>query len=391
MQHSSSALMGNGVVNVTNNKAKIPLLLKGTWHVPGSGLLKVDDDYIDKLCTNYKQNVLGHNPYVTFGHLTDSLEENSIDGERKRGDLEEIVLENDVVYGIYKLKDETYNLIVNGDYEYSSPEIRQNFRDKATGELKGPVLLRTALTNSPFMPFSDNKITLLSQSADANDSDPAPSFYIKLSTNIEQVSQQPMTTTPSENNTSVESPKTGAPSFDLSALESLLERQAATLSESVNALKTTFTTELEALKAKTDGIEATFAKRLENVTEEIKDKAKQIEATSQYVTLLSSSEKAARLNQKLNTLFTDYGVAPSALKYAKDLIQGAPDEVIKLSVNGQETVASLEDRIVELIKLSANAVPSSSQLGTPTPGEQQGYMKNLIAKNREAATKKAGK
>ncbi len=70
--------------DISSNKAKIPILLKGNWHVPGYGPLLVTDSYIDKVIENFNSNVLGFKPYATLGHLTDSPDPESVDGERKK-------------------------------------------------------------------------------------------------------------------------------------------------------------------------------------------------------------------------------------------------------------------------------------------------------------------
>ena len=240
--------------NISETKAKIPLLIKGNWHVPGYGLMRVTDNYIEKLKDNYKSNVLGFKPYATLGHPTDSPDPASIDGERKRGDLEDIVVENDIVYGVYDINLETYNLIKNGDYEYSSPEIQQNFKDKVTGESRGPTLLRTALTNAPFMPFNDNKIVALSQSNNTNDEEIISPICIKLSTTISVNTQtiEPtietkteqeyikMSTTPIEvTSPSVSTSPEVKQSVDIEAiLTKVLSTQAETFTNTLNSLTT---------------------------------------------------------------------------------------------------------------------------------------------------------
>ena len=447
---------------ITETRAKIPLLLKGNWNVPGFGLMSVTDEYIDKLTDNFKSNVLGFVPYATLGHLTDSPDPASIDGERKRGDLKEIVREGDIVYGIYDIKAETYQLLKNRDYEYSSPEIQQNFRDKITGELKGPTLLRTALTNAPFMPFNDNKIVTLSQQNDDNNT---TSVYIKLSTNtdnnvqIEEVKQevsvqtvieipslvetemptiieplQPIETVeldievktaeaaeiiteplqiktqdikmPTNTNESVSTlevkdavatPIQSAPnSFDLEAiLNKVIASQQVSINSTIEALTSKFNETLEAVNTKTAETIASIASKVDELATQVSTvaiKADEIDRTSQYITALSSSEKAKEMNSKLNNLFEKHNVSPAALSLAKSIITNASgDSVVKLSVNGTDREVSLEDSLIELIKLSSNVAPAEVQLGAQSTAPKASYINSVIEANNAKAKAKAGK
>ena len=446
---------------ITETRAKIPLLLKGNWNVTGFGLMSVTDEYIDKLTDNFKSNVLGFVPYATLGHLTDSPDPASIDGERKRGDLKEIVREGDIVYGIYDINAETYQLLKNRDYEYSSPEIQQNFRDKVTGELKGPTLLRTALTNAPFMPFNDNKIVTLSQQNDDNNT---TSVYIKLSTNTDNIiqadevkqelSESPIQTIietpplvetetittvelvqpvelielktevlktteiiteplqiktqdikmPTNTNESVSTPEVkdtvitpiqSAPnSFDLEAiLNKVIASQQVSINSTIEALTSKFNETLEAVNTKTAETIASIANKVDELATQVSTvavRADEIDRTSQYITALSSSEKAKEMNSKLNNLFEKHNVSPAALSLAKSIITNATgDSIVKLSVNGTDKEVSLEDSLIELIKLSSNVAPNEIQLGAQSAPPKASYINNVIEANLAKA--KAGK
>jgi hypothetical protein len=389
--------------NISETKAKIPLLIKGNWHVPGYGLMKVTDSYIEKLKDNYKSNVLGFKPYATLGHPTDSPDPASIDGERKRGDLEDIVVENDIVYGVYDINLETYNLIKNGDYEYSSPEIQQNFKDKVTGESKGPTLLRTALTNAPFMPFNNNKIVALSQSNNTNDEEIISPICIKLSTTISVNTQtieptiEPkteqeyikMSTNPIEvTSPSVSTPPEVKPSVDIEAiLTKVLSTQAETFTNTLNSLTTKFDESVNNVISQTSETVAALASEVQSMKSQVSDvltKANEFDKTAQYVTSLSSSDKARQLNSKLKGLF-DSGVTPAAISLTKKLIENEGNSVVKLSINGAETDVSFEDSLIELVKLSSTSFQDEFQVGAQSTPVKANYINQVIEANRAKA------
>lgn len=389
--------------NISETKAKIPLLIKGNWHVPGYGLMRVTDNYIEKLKDNYKSNVLGFKPYATLGHPTDSPDPASIDGERKRGDLEDIVVENDIVYGVYDINLETYNLIKNGDYEYSSPEIQQNFKDKVTGESKGPTLLRTALTNAPFMPFNDNKIVALSQSNNTNDEEIISPICIKLSTTISVNTQtiEPtietkteqeyikMSTNPIEVTTpSVSTSPEVKQSVDIEAiLTKVLSTQAETFTNTLNSLTTKFDESVNNVISQTSETVAALASEVQSMKSQVSDvltKANEFDKTAQYVTSLSSSDKARQLNSKLKGLF-DSGVTPAAISLTKKLIENEGNSVVKLSINGTETDVSFEDSLIELVKLSSTSFQDEFQVGAQSTPVKANYINQVIEANRAKA------
>ncbi len=403
--------------DITETRAKIPLLIKGNWHVPGFGLMSVTDEYIDTLTNNFKDNVLGFKPYATLGHPTDSPDPASIDGDRKRGDLEDIVKEGDVVYGIYNINKETYDLLRNGDYEYSSPEIQQNFKDKQTGKVMGPTLLRTALTNAPFMPFNDSKAVLLSQQA----SDIAPMF-IKLSTNIDTTTTEEEviietqletieTEVVEENKNPLiietkmtlqeevkapESLKVETASIDLEAiLGRVVEAQQKSIATTIETVTAKFNESLEAINTKTaESVNSVMStvQELSSKVEGLATKAQEIDKTTQFVTALSSSEKARELNSKLNSLFETQRVSPAALSLAKSIITSADSSsVVKLSSNAGDKEVAFDDSIIELIRLSANIAPQVEQTGAVGEAKKESYIQNVIQANLEKAKAKATK
>jgi hypothetical protein len=139
---------------------RVPIAKKGQWYHEGYGIISFSHNDFENIISNFNNKVLGHSPYLTYGHLDE--EHNSTDSARKRGDFIELSIDGDTLYGICEAKDETYESVKNEEYEFCSVEVIRNFKDKESGYNLGTVLLRTALTNSPFLPELD-KVEALSQ------------------------------------------------------------------------------------------------------------------------------------------------------------------------------------------------------------------------------------
>jgi hypothetical protein len=138
---------------------KIPLVRVGRWAHKAAKIIEFSISDLNQIIKNFKEDILQHKPYLTYGHV---LEPYSADSHRKKGDLLDLSIENDVLYGYFKPNPSTYQSILDGDYEFASVEYVKEHIDPKTGDNVGMVLLRTALTNSPFLP-GDIKIQALSQ------------------------------------------------------------------------------------------------------------------------------------------------------------------------------------------------------------------------------------
>lgn len=140
---------------------KVPLVRVGRWAHKAARIIQFSLSDLKQLIQNFRDDVLQHKPYLTYGHV---LEPYSSDSHRKKGDLIDMAIENDVLYGYFKANPSTYESVLNGDYEFASVEYVRDHIDPKTGNNVGMVLLRTALTNSPFLP-GDIKIEALSQNS----------------------------------------------------------------------------------------------------------------------------------------------------------------------------------------------------------------------------------
>ena len=145
------------------NQIKVPLAKVGKWKHSTYGEVTFTEKDLNQLAENYKNNATGFTPYVTFGHLDE--EHHSTDSARKRGDMNDVIIEDNVAYGIFNVNKKVYDSVLNKEFTYSSGEFNRNFMDKE-GNRVGTTLLRAALTNSPFIPFGDVKIEALSTNSE---------------------------------------------------------------------------------------------------------------------------------------------------------------------------------------------------------------------------------
>ena len=118
------------------NQIKVPLAKVGNWQHPSYGEVTFTEKDLKQLKTNYQKNATGFVPYVTFGHLDE--EHHSTDSARKRGDMKDVVIENDVAYGIFDVNEKVYESVLDGEYEYASGEFNRNFMDKEGKEQGSP-------------------------------------------------------------------------------------------------------------------------------------------------------------------------------------------------------------------------------------------------------------
>lgn len=199
------------------NQIKVPFVKTGAWKHDVYGEVKFTEQDIQQLVDNYKKNVTGFTPYLTLGHLDE--EPNSTDSHRKRGDLRDIIIEDNTAFGVFDVNDEIYESIQKGEYEYSSGEFNRKFTDKESGQEVGTAVIRVALTNSPFLPFGDQKVQALSDNAEScPETKENYVFLLSIDTSKSEATQEEK---PSE---SAEEPKND---------ETVVEEQPQALSETV--------------------------------------------------------------------------------------------------------------------------------------------------------------
>lgn len=379
------------LVQLSDGIARIPVAKKGEFHHRSYGKIHFSEKDYEDIKRNFEDDVLGFNPYATQGHLRQEFETESeyldqilsTDAQLKKGNLLTLEEEEDILWATYKVKDSTYELLKNGELEYSSGEFIRNFIDKKTGKNLGTVLARTALTNAPFIPFKDKKIQTLSQSTD-NSSHSVENFVFKLSTESiqtdlaeevnsinEEVQETPQeldkanTELPTEpindNNKNptmstetlpIEEIKIDKPSevsgFDLTEL---VKQATLKVSEEVTAKYDEILSKsglvIDALSAKNEELTA----KLAELTSKFVTQDQAVQAFSNSI---SFQEKQARNNELVRQ-----GVAPAQVEKFSLIVDalevaGASKNVIQLSTsvveNGQQVSKQVDKGISEAIK-----------------------------------------
>jgi hypothetical protein len=402
---------------LSNGMVKIPIAKKGSWFHDVHGLVSFTDNDFTEIKRESSKEVLGFTPYITYGHPT-NLPYESVDAELKKGDLTGWEEKDDVLFGLFDAKEDVVSLINNKDYEYSSGEFLRNYKDKFTGQNKGTVLMRVALTNSPFIPFGDTKVEALSTNANSTqDCLPKPiSYVIKLSTDIQENINTPIKEDlPEINMSEVKTPdqlatevveklipeiKEVKPEVSVAPVEvkETVPVQTAPVID-FNALLEKFTAQalentkiaVNAVKAESEAVISGLKSQLETVTNQLTETR---EVTQAFSTSLTNQARAQEQRELLGN-----GVKPTLIQKFSQ-IQSAIETkqtVVKLSTqaaNGQvvESEQSVINLIKELLVDAVNSEPVNlqqfGQSATKVPAYGlQGAINNKVEENRAKASK----
>lgn len=354
---------------VQSTQIKIPLALEGKWYHPRYGDVKISREDLVRMKDNFDSNVLGHSPYITYGHIKDVSPSYSkvdtVDADLKKGDIIEMTIEGNTLFGISNVSNETSSLIESGQYEYNSPEIISNFKSKVNGEDLGPVIMRTSLTNSPFLPMN-NRVTLLSQSADASKTLP---LIIKLSSTMtESINAESPEVVSQE-------PKEKETNGNINIAEII---QATT-----NSLSNVWASQADAMRASYETAIAELQGTVAGLKKDLEAQKKVAFSFSQRLT----EEEAAKRNSHL----ASKGVPPALISKFSLIADSiaASEEVVKFSQGESEIQLSVLQAIEDLLIESCEKVDVKqygySAATAPTSLEDQ--LLELARRNKNQATK----
>lgn len=129
---------------------KIPFFRLGTWKHPVYGDLKIDQKIFDQIIANFKNGVLGQEPFIRIGH---DLPTKKVFGDAEAlAWVKEICQESDVLVAMAEpVGEEIENLIKEKRYRFASAEYTERGKNRETGEEVGALLSAIALTNEPFL------------------------------------------------------------------------------------------------------------------------------------------------------------------------------------------------------------------------------------------------
>lgn len=379
----SSAAVGDASIELLKGKIRVPQAKIGTWKHNTYGEVTFTMEKFTEAITNFENDVLGFEPYLTFGHPIESSDANSytefietakaLDGQRKRGDLEQLRIEGDMLVGYYTPKPEAYDAVSRGEYEYSSGEFLTNFTDKKTGVNRGTVLVRTALTNAPFIPHRE-KVVALSQSPQT-----IAGAVFKLSAVIPEQTISNQTTMQDE----IIMETTETPESD-GATEPSLTATKDALDSIRLSLEAVYEEKLAAMsKAQSDVID-TLTKQLETIEEKLSMTQSVAQAYSTEVSVREKADRAKRLQSK--------GVPPALIErfsLLADALQSG-SRVIKLSTEagGERDVTN---ELEELLNIAVNSQPvvvqQFGQSAATRPSGLEAQLRELAQKNWDSAKK----
>ena len=379
----SSAAVGDASIELLKGKLRVPQAKIGTWKHNTYGEVTFTIEKFTEAITNFENDVLGFEPYLTFGHPIESSDVDSydefieiaeaLDGQRKRGDLEQLRIEGDMLVGYYTPKPEAYDAVSRGEYEYSSGEFLTNFTDKKTGVNRGTVLVRTALTNAPFIPHRE-KVVALSQSPQT-----IAGAVFKLSAVIPEQTISNQTTMQDE--IIMETTETPEPD---GATEPSLAASKDALDSMRLSLEAVYEERLAAMSKAQSDVIATLTKQLETIEEKLSMTQSVAQAYSTEVSVREKANRAKRLQSK--------GVPPALIErfsLLADALQGG-SRVIKLSTEagGERDVT---DELEELLNIAVNSQPvvvqQFGQSAATRPSGLEAQLRELAQKNWDSAKK----
>ncbi|TWH45903.1 phage protease [Sporomusa sp. KB1] len=129
---------------------KIPFLRLGEWVHPVYEKIKITQQTFDDILRNFKDNVLGKEPFIRLGH--DKGGKPTFGDAPAEGWVKQIVQEGNVLCAIVEPTSETAaENIRSKRFRFSSAEFTPNGIDKETGNPVGALLSAIALTNEPFL------------------------------------------------------------------------------------------------------------------------------------------------------------------------------------------------------------------------------------------------
>lgn len=398
----------------SNNLLMVPLAKLGTWHHRNYGKVAFKPSDFEDVINNIKHNRLGYKPYITFGHIDE--DPNSTDSHRKRGDLVDITTNNDVLYGLFKAKPEAIQAVKRGEYEFSSGEFTRNYMDKTTGDVVGTVLSRVALTNSPFIPFSDKeKVQALSDNTEAPYKVPFILGFDVTNTQIDEenfMTQQEMNTNSDQQNVNRdETPAVDEQNLPINGSitnvstdntkQVIDEAPKTSVDNSLGGdmpqeVRTSIVNEItKQVKGIYDEQLAKATDIINNLENKVKELNEELNSQRQVTQAFSDSLSASR-EQELNQRLAEKGIPPALLQryqsIRSSLSQG--NETIKLSDDaGNEKELSLIEAMNQLLSDAVNtqAVPYQQQgMVTTPPNDPYGVvdtLKEMIDANKKMIAK----
>lgn len=373
-----SALVGYSELTMESGRLRVPLAKVGMWHHDKYGKVSFSIDDFENIIGNYESDVLGFLPYLTYGHPVDDDEgefverARSLDAERKHGDLKKLVVEGDTLVGYFDADDEAYELVKENKYEYSSGEFLHNFINKETGRNQGTVVLRTALTNAPFLTMRE-KVMALSMSPQSQS---IAVFKLSMKDIDNSNMQEATATTPTVEVTELEKEVEVVATPNLEQLVNVAIKNVGAM------YNDTFTQ----MKAEADETIQTLRAELAQMKEEL--------SNTKQVTTAFSTDLSTRARKERNIKLEKEGVAPALIERFSLLADAISNgqRVLKFSTSEGDKENDIVEELQELLvkAVQSNPIPyiQFGQSATRAESGLEGQLRSIASANWKNAEKK---
>ncbi len=143
---------GDGYVHLARTRTgrlfKKHLLNLGNLRHPATGkIIKVDDEFVTKLKTNFNNKVCD----IVQVPLANDKNEHTEDPERNIGEVVDIQVENKKLYAFIDVRDDKHAEKMGKTYLGASAMMHLDYTDTNTGKKVGPTLLHACVTNRPYV------------------------------------------------------------------------------------------------------------------------------------------------------------------------------------------------------------------------------------------------
>jgi hypothetical protein len=125
---------------------KVPVAKLGEWNNIAYGKISFTQKDFEEIVKNFNNDELGFEPPIYYGHSRGK------DGHPSQGILVKLEQMGEVLFGYWEVNKDTYRLVEDGTYRYSSAELAYDLPSKTKSEVLKVVLYGMALTNIPFIP-----------------------------------------------------------------------------------------------------------------------------------------------------------------------------------------------------------------------------------------------
>jgi len=129
-----------------DNKSEIQILKKGEWNHPYYGQVKIDDQTIKEMMTNFKKDIRAHSKKAGL-----PVDEEHFSSKGAVGWMKKLINRgSEGLFAVVEWNSKGRQAIEDNIYKFFSPEFYFKFEDPETRRMHNNVLIGGALTNRPY-------------------------------------------------------------------------------------------------------------------------------------------------------------------------------------------------------------------------------------------------